>query len=75
LNESFRRVIAKKLTLNCSWKDEDDSRMQDDAQTGALRRVFAPVRTVLSKRKSRPEKAGFSLPENSLSDQLGVGGT
>jgi len=49
LNECFMRVIAKKLTLNCSWKEGDDSTMQDDPQTGAWRGKSAgalvPVRT------------------------------
>jgi hypothetical protein len=69
------RVIAKKLTLNCSWKEGDVSTMQDDAQTGAWRMALSPVRNGFAKRKSRPWKAGFSSPENNSADQLGVGGT
>jgi hypothetical protein len=54
------RVITKKLTLNCSWKEGDGSTMQDDAQTGASRGRVRPF----AKRKSQPRKTGFSLPEN-----------
>jgi len=43
LKKCFGRVIAKKLTLNCSWKEEDVSTMPDDAQTGGLRGLWVPV--------------------------------
>jgi hypothetical protein len=58
------RVITKKLTLNCSWKEGDGSMMQDDAQTGASRRRVQGHSCPFAKRKSQPRKAGFSLPEN-----------
>jgi hypothetical protein len=59
------RVITKKLTLNCSWKEGDNSTMQDDAQTGASREECREGHACpFAKRKSQPRKTGFSLPEN-----------
>jgi hypothetical protein len=62
LNECFRRVIAKKLTLNCSWKEGDDSTMQDDPQTGLLKGLLARV----SKKKKPASKDRLFIARKGL---------